>query len=123
MDKLLDEIYGLSDDEMQECSRHLMLGGGTRGLPTIKRGRGVRVYANNSLAPVAAIKQINMMRDSVLKNTREMGSYLRGGLEELQKEYLEIGDSFVKIPYHNWSLRYINFSISACPLRVASLLL
>ena len=43
MDSLLDEIYNLDKAEMEECSKHLMLGGGTRGMPVIRNGKGVRV--------------------------------------------------------------------------------
>ncbi|MFH1009530.1 MAG: aminotransferase class III-fold pyridoxal phosphate-dependent enzyme, partial [Candidatus Latescibacterota bacterium] len=55
-------------------------------------GEELHTFANNSLAQVAAIKQIRMMQAGVLENTRKMGAYLRLGLEHLQKEYPEIGD-------------------------------
>ncbi len=44
MDKLLQEIYSMDAAAMEECAKHVMLGGGTRGMPTIVRGKGVRVY-------------------------------------------------------------------------------
>ncbi|MFH1006475.1 MAG: aminotransferase class III-fold pyridoxal phosphate-dependent enzyme, partial [Candidatus Latescibacterota bacterium] len=44
MDPLLEEIYAMDKATMAECSGHLMLGGGTRGLPVIQSGKGVRVY-------------------------------------------------------------------------------
>jgi len=43
VDKLLEEIYTMDKATMEECARHVMLGGGTRGMPTILRGKGVRV--------------------------------------------------------------------------------
>ena len=55
-------------------------------------GEELHTFANNSLAQVAAIKQIGMMREWVLENTRQMGAYLRAGLKALQKEFPEIGD-------------------------------
>ncbi len=44
MDSLLAEIYGMDEKTMKECEKHLMLGGGTKGIPVIKRGKGVRVF-------------------------------------------------------------------------------
>jgi 4-aminobutyrate aminotransferase-like enzyme len=44
MDKLLEEIYSMDKTAMEEASRRVMLGGGTRGMPTIVRGKGVRVF-------------------------------------------------------------------------------
>ncbi|MEN6605710.1 MAG: aspartate aminotransferase family protein [Bryobacteraceae bacterium] len=55
-------------------------------------GEELHTFANNSLAQVAAIKQIRMMQEGILENTRRMGVYLRRGLEALQKDYPEIGD-------------------------------
>ena len=40
MDPLLKKIYGIQKKEMEDCARHLMLGGGTRGGPVLKRGKG-----------------------------------------------------------------------------------
>jgi len=34
----------MTTDEMKSCANHLMLGGGTRGGPVLKRGKGVRVW-------------------------------------------------------------------------------
>ncbi len=44
MDPLLEQIYGLTAEDCAACSRHLMLGGGTRGGPVLVRGEGVRVF-------------------------------------------------------------------------------
>ncbi len=44
MDALLQEIYSLNDSQMEDCGRHVMLGGGTRGGPVLVRGKGVRVW-------------------------------------------------------------------------------
>ena len=55
-------------------------------------GEELHTFANNSLSQVAAIKLIRMMQDGILENAREMGDYLRKGLESLQKEYWQIGD-------------------------------
>ncbi len=42
MDPILERIMGLSVDDIRECQRHLMLGGGTPG-PTLVKARGVRI--------------------------------------------------------------------------------
>jgi len=55
-------------------------------------GEELHTFANNSLAQVAAIKQIRMMQAGVLENARRMGDYVRTGLQALQREYPEIGD-------------------------------
>lgn len=44
MDKTLKEIYSLDKAQMEECAKHVMLGGGTRGGPVLARGKGVRVW-------------------------------------------------------------------------------
>ena len=44
MDSLLNEIYSMKSTEIKECEKHLMLGGGTKGIPVMKRGKGVRVF-------------------------------------------------------------------------------
>lgn len=44
MDPLLKEIYAMDPARMEQCAKHLMLGGGTRGGPVLVRGKGVRVW-------------------------------------------------------------------------------
>ncbi len=44
MDPVLEQIYALDGAALQECARHVMLGGGTRGGPVLVRGKGVRVW-------------------------------------------------------------------------------
>ena len=44
MDKILQEIYALDKTQIEECAKHVMLGGGTRGGPVLARGKGVRVW-------------------------------------------------------------------------------
>ncbi len=53
----------------------------------------LHTFANNSLAQVAAARQIEIIqRDGILENTRRMGEYLADGLRRLQGEYPEMGD-------------------------------
>ena len=37
----LDNLYGMTAEEMRECQEHLMIGGGTRGGPVLHHGKGV----------------------------------------------------------------------------------
>ena len=52
----------------------------------------LHTFANSSVAQVAAAKQIELFEGGVLENTRKMGVYLKEGLQEIQKEYPELGD-------------------------------
>ncbi len=53
----------------------------------------LHTFANNSLAQVAAIKQIEIIeRDRILENARQVGAYLADRLRELQKRFPEMGD-------------------------------
>ena len=52
----------------------------------------LHTFANNSLSQVAAAKLIDILENGVLENVPKMGRYLHGGLEELQREFPEIGD-------------------------------
>jgi 4-aminobutyrate aminotransferase-like enzyme len=40
----LERILALSEEEIQDCRRRLMVGGGTRGGPVLHHGKGVRVW-------------------------------------------------------------------------------
>lgn len=44
MDKVLTQIYGMSEAQQEAAGVNVMLGGGTRGGPVLKRGKGVRVW-------------------------------------------------------------------------------
>ncbi|MBI2438905.1 MAG: aspartate aminotransferase family protein [Lentisphaerae bacterium] len=52
----------------------------------------LHTFANNSAAQVAAAKQIELLENGVLENTRRMGAYLQTALKEIQKDFPEIGD-------------------------------
>ena len=43
-DSTIQRIVSLSEPEIQECSKRLMIGGGTRGGPILHHGKGVRVW-------------------------------------------------------------------------------
>ena len=44
MDDTLRTMYEMNSSKIEDCAKHLMLGGGTRGGPVLKRGKGVRVW-------------------------------------------------------------------------------
>lgn len=53
----------------------------------------LHTFANNSVSQVASLKQIEIIeRDGLLDNTRKIGAYISGKLQELQQNYEEIGD-------------------------------
>lgn len=53
----------------------------------------LHTFANNSVAQVSALKQIEIIeRDNILDNTNKMGKYIADRLYELKGEYPEIGD-------------------------------
>jgi 4-aminobutyrate aminotransferase-like enzyme len=57
------------------------------------KAEDLHTFANNSLAQVTAIKQIEIIqRDGILENTRRLGAYLADGLRELQRDFPEMGD-------------------------------
>jgi len=52
----------------------------------------LHTFANTSVGQVAAAKQIELLENGILDNTARMGEYLRERLQEMQKEFPEIGD-------------------------------
>ncbi len=52
----------------------------------------LHTFANNSAAQVAAAKQIELLENGVLANTRAMGAYLKRGLDGIQADFPEVGD-------------------------------
>jgi len=40
MDSVLEKVYAIKKEEIPQYAKHLMLGGGTRGGPVLKRGKG-----------------------------------------------------------------------------------
>jgi 4-aminobutyrate aminotransferase-like enzyme len=53
----------------------------------------LHTFANNSLSQMSAIKMLEIIeRDGLLENARRMGAYLAKGIQELGKDFPEIGD-------------------------------
>jgi len=52
----------------------------------------LHTFANNSVAQIAAAKQIELLENGLLENTRKMGDYLRNQLKAMCDEFPEIGD-------------------------------
>lgn len=56
-------------------------------------GEEIHTFSNNSIAQVAALKQIEIIeRDGLLENTEKVGAFLAEKLTEMQKKYPCIGD-------------------------------
>lgn len=56
-------------------------------------GEDVHTFSNNSVAQVAALKQLDIIqRDQVLDNVEQVGAYLAQGLSQLQTKFPAIGD-------------------------------
>ena len=52
----------------------------------------LHTFANNSVAQVAAAKQIELLENGLLDHTADMGEYFRQGIEKLRGAFPEIGD-------------------------------
>jgi len=52
----------------------------------------LHTFGSTTVAQVAAAKQLEMLENEVLRNCRDMGEYLRKGLEAIQSDFPEIGD-------------------------------
>lgn len=56
-------------------------------------GEEVHTFANNSIAQVAALKQLDIIeRDHILDNVNAVGDYLGAKLKEMQQQFPQIGD-------------------------------
>ncbi len=96
MDRILEKIYSLSEKECQECSQHVMLGGGTRGGPVLVRGRGVRVYDQSGKEYIDCTSQSWAMNlgyanediNRVVAEQMEKMSHVHQGFDTLPRFYL-----------------------------------
>lgn len=96
MDPLLKEIYSMDKAEMETASRHLMLGGGTRGLPVVKRGKGVRVYDMDDKPYIDCTSQswamylgyANQEMNAVLSEHLQSMSHVHQGVDTPMRYYL-----------------------------------
>ena len=56
-------------------------------------GEEVHTFANNSIAQVAALKQLDIIeRDNILENVNTQGDYMGARLKALQQQFPQIGD-------------------------------
>ena len=96
MDPLLEKIYGLDKSEQAECAKHVMLGGGTRGGPTLVRGKGVRVYDQEGKDYIDCTSQswamylgfANEDINRVVAEHMESFSHVHQGFDTLPRYYL-----------------------------------
>lgn len=96
MDPLLEEIYSLSAQERDECGKHLMIGGGTRGGPTLVRGRGIRVEGVDGKTYIDCTSQswamyLGFAHPDILRVIREHSenlTHVHQGFDTLPRYYL-----------------------------------
>jgi len=96
MDELLQNIYGMTDTDCQDCARHVMLGGGTRGGPVIVRGEGVRLYDRTGKSYIDCTSQSwamylgfsNTAINRVVGEQMERMSHVHQGFDTLPRFYL-----------------------------------
>ena len=43
-DTALQKVYSMDPSVIDDCAKHLMIGGGTKGGPVLHHGKGVRVW-------------------------------------------------------------------------------
>ncbi len=56
-------------------------------------GEEIHTFANNSIAQVAALKQLDTIeRDNILENVNTVGDYFGAKLKEMQQQFPQIGD-------------------------------
>jgi len=96
VDPLLEKIYSLSESDQSECSRHVMLGGGTRGGPVIVRGEGVRLYDTGGKDYIDCTSQswamylgfANQEINRVVADHMQRLSHVHQGFDTLPRYYL-----------------------------------
>ncbi|MBU4273926.1 MAG: aminotransferase class III-fold pyridoxal phosphate-dependent enzyme, partial [Planctomycetes bacterium] len=96
MDPLLETIYAMNKAEMEACARHLTLGGGTRGMPVITHGKGVRIYDTDGKDYIDCTSQswamylgfANQDINRVVAEQMEKMSHVHQGFDTLPRFYL-----------------------------------
>ena len=96
MDKLLEKIYGMTNQELEECAAHLSLGGGTRGGPVLDHGKGVRVWDVNGKDYIDCTSQswallLGYCNDRILEIIREHSTrmtHIHQGFDNKVRFYL-----------------------------------
>lgn len=96
MDKLLETINNLSEKEIKEYSEHLMLGGGSRGGPIIKRGEGVYFWDQNEKKYIDCTSQSwalylgfsNEIINQVITEHIQNMTHIHQGFDTLPRFYL-----------------------------------
>jgi len=96
MDKLLETIYNLDNNTIKEYSKHLMLGGGTRGGPVITRGKGIYFWDQNNKKYIDCTSQSwalylgfsNDEINQVIREHIENMTHIHQGFDTLPRLYL-----------------------------------
>jgi len=96
MDPILKAIHGMDAAEMEQCARHVMLGGGTRGGPVLARGKGVRVWDVDGREYIDCTSQswalylgyANDDINRVVREHMELMSHIHQGFDNKPRFYL-----------------------------------
>ncbi|MCX7019153.1 MAG: aspartate aminotransferase family protein [bacterium] len=95
MDSLLDKIYSLSQEERDDCRKHVMLGGGTPG-PTMVKGKGIRLQDVDGKSYIDCTSQSWAMYlgfshpeiVGIIKDHAENLTHIHQGFDTLTRLYL-----------------------------------
>ncbi len=115
MDALLKTIYEMDKKRMEECSKHLMLGGGTRGGPVLEKGKGVHVWDTDGNTYIDCTSQswalylgyANDEINTVIHEHIENMTHIHQGFDNLPRFYL--ADKLAKIAPGN--LNRVSFTV------------
>lgn len=96
MDSVLEQIYGMTEAQRQAAADHVMLGGGTRGGPVLKRGKGVRVWDTTGKEYIDCTSQswalmlgyANDDINQVIREHIENMTHIHQGFDNLPRFYL-----------------------------------
>jgi 4-aminobutyrate aminotransferase-like enzyme len=95
MDSILQKIYGMTQADIAEARKHLMVGGGTPG-PTLVKGKGVRVWDIDGKSYIDCTSQSWAMylgfgneeiADTLYEHSKNM-THIHQGFDSLPRFYL-----------------------------------
>ena len=125
MDETLKQMYEMSKEDMDACANYLMLGGGTRGGPVLKHGKGVRVWDIDDNEYIDYISSWGPMilghaHPSVIKAIKDKVEYSTSFGAPTQLE-IEIAKLIVDMVPNIDKVRMVNSGTEACmsAIRVA----
>lgn len=96
MDPIIEKIHGMTKEEMEQCAKHVMLGGGTRGGPVLARGKGVHVWDSEDKEYIDCTSQswalylgyANDEINQVIREHIEMMTHIHQGFDTKPRYYI-----------------------------------